>query len=187
MAEVFQYINAMFCVRDEFFNPIHDSTVITTNNLTQVHRDILSKAYDDGKTNALVFNNELFFTRDLADVNNNEIKKFLMTNATWDILVLNPRTDLPTEQYGDFVHVHKVTRDEFIIDKVYLVSRRFMQKVKNNVTTGIETYYYDNTFVDSITSPDKDNTYKVVVGHITNVSVLTNGEIKYTWSHYNLH
>jgi hypothetical protein len=182
MAEVFQYINAMYCVRDDKFNPIHDNKLIPTNDLTQVHRNILKKGYDDGNTNALIFNNELFFTRELADVNNNEIKQFLMTNATWDVLILNPRDDLPLLDYGTFQHVHRVNRDDFIIDKVYLVSRRFMLKVKNNIMTGIETYYYDNTFVDSI--PSDDNNFNVVVGKITNVAVLKNGEIKYSWTHY---
>lgn len=179
MAEVFQYINAMYCIRDDKFNPIHDPTLIQTNDLTPVHRQILSKGYDDGNLNALVFQNELVFTRELADVNNNEIKMFLMTNTTWDILVLNPRTDLPLQEVPGFSHVHKVTRDDFIIDKVYLASRRFMQKVKNNVNTGIETYYYDNTFVNALDS--EDTNYRVKVGKITNVQVLKNDEIKYNW------
>lgn len=179
MAEVFQYINAMYCIRDSEFNPIHDPTIIDTIDLTPVHRQILSKGYDDGNLNALVFQNELVFTRELADVNNNEIKQFLMTNTTWDILVLNPRTDLPLETIAGFTHVHKVTRDEFIIDKVYLASRRFMNKVKNGVTTGIETYYYDNTFVNALDS--KDGNYRVKVGKIINVSILANNEIKYKW------
>jgi hypothetical protein len=184
MAEIFQYINAIYSVRDAEYNPVHDSRIITTDNLTSVHTRLIKTAYDAGNTNALIFDNELYFTRDLADVNNNEIKQFLMTNPTWDVLIFNPRDNLPLETYGSFVHVHKVTSDTFNIDRVYLISRRFMQKVKDNITTGIETYYYDNTFVDSM--PSKDSLYKVIVGKLTNISVLQNGEIKYNWTSYDL-
>lgn len=184
MAEIFQYINAMYCIRDSEFNPIHDSTIIETTDLTPVHKKIFSKAYDDGNLNALVFQNELMLTRELGDVNNNEIKEFLMTNTTWDILVLNARTDLPLVDVPGFTHVHKVTRDDFIIDKVYIASRRFMQKVKNNVTSGIETYYYDSTFLSALDSKDGD--YKVKVGKIIDVNILENDEIKYKWTPFSL-
>lgn len=182
MAEVFQYINSMYCIRDDQFNPVRDPNVIVTNDITDIHKRVLSKAYDDGNTNALIFQNELFFTRQIGDVNNNEIKQFLGTNSTWDVLILNERTDLPLIPVGGYTHVHRVNRTDFIIDKVYLVSRRFMQKVKNNTLTNVETYYYDNTFVDAALSAD--HTYKVKVGKITNVQLLKNDQIKYIWTRY---
>ena len=183
MAEVFQYINAMYCIRDDDFNPIHDTHIIETNDVTnQVNKVLLAKAFDDGNTNALVFQNELFFTRDIADTNNNELKYFLGTNATWDVLIFNPRSDLPLEAVPGFSRIHRVTRTDFIIDKVYLVSRRFMQKVKDNNYTDIQTYYYSNNFVDSLES--KNN--KFIVGKLTNIQILRNGELKYHWTPYSL-
>lgn len=185
MAEVFQYINAMYCIRDEQFNPIHDPKVITTNNITDIHKQVLSKGYDDGNTNALVFQNELFFTRPIADVNNNEVKRFLMTNSTWDVLIMNENEDLSTTPVPTYTHIHLVNRNDFIIDKVYLVSRRFMQKVKNNTLTNIETYYYDTTFVDSADGPPS-STRRVVVGKINNIRILVNDQIRYVWDNFSL-
>ena len=184
MAEVFQYINAMYCIRDSGFVPIRDPQLIRTNNLTPIHKQILAKAYDLGNTNALIFQNELYFTRPIADLNNNEIKRFLGTNSTWDVLILNPRTDLTTAPVNTYTHVHRVTRTDFIIDRVYLVSRRLMQKVKNNTLSNIETYYYDNTFVDSLQSPNTE--YNVAVGKLTDVSILNNDQLRYKWNHFSL-
>ena len=184
MAEIFQYINAIYCVRDAEYIPVHDSRIIETSDLVDVHKSLISKAYDEGNTNALIFNNELYFTRDLADLNNNEIKEFLMTNNTWDVLILNSHKNLTLETLESYTYLHKVMSNDFNIDKVYLISRQFMQKVKNNDITNVSTYYYTNTFVDSM--PSKDSNFSVIVGKLTDVSILKNGEIKYHWTPYDI-
>lgn len=184
MAEVFQYINSMYCIRDEPFNPIRDANVIATTDMTSIHKSILTKAYDDGNTNALLFQNELFFTRQIGDVNNNEIKRFLGTNSTWDVLIMSPRTDLALLPVATYTHVHRVDRTDFIIDKVYLVSRRFMQKVKENTLSNVETYFYDNTFVNAASTVSTQ--HRVKVGKVQNVQLLATDVIKYVWTPFSI-
>ena len=94
MAELFQYINALYCIRESKFTPFHNKNVTTVTDMAATHKAIISRAYDDGNRTAMLFENELYFTRVIGDVNNNEIKTFLGTNTSWDVIILNKRTDL---------------------------------------------------------------------------------------------
>ena len=183
MADIFQYINAMYCIRDAQFNPIHDNKVIDTYDINAVHKALIKKAHDDGNTNALIFQNELFFTRKVGDINNNEIKRFIATNNTWDVMILNPSEDLALLPVSTYTHVHRVNSTGFNINNVYLISNRFMLKMKNNTLSNVETYYYDNTFVDSANGPNTQIRH-VIVGKLTNIQVLKDDQIIYSWLHY---
>lgn len=184
MAEIMKYITGMYCVRDDKFNALKNLSEFIATNLTDIHKKIIEKAHDNGNANAMIFQNELFFIRKLGDVNNNEVKTFLGTNQTWDVLILNSRKDLPLIPLDGYSHVHRVNTTTFNINRVYLVSNRFMQKVKNNDLTNVETYYYDDPFIDGIAT--NVDAKKVIAGKVESIQRLSNEQIKYTWSYIKL-
>lgn len=160
--------------------PVFDKDTIITTDLLPVHKSVIIKAYDAGYNNAMIFQNELYFIRNLGDINNNEVKTFLGTNTTWDMLILSPNAGLSTSSYLDYVHVKKVNRTDFHFDQVYLVSRRLMEKIKLNSIADVETYLYSNPFVNSIV--DNSTTHNVSICKVSDIVVVKDEVIKYKWS-----
>jgi len=144
MVQLLNYIDAIYSIRHpEFVN----GTNITTTDMPSIHKAILSKAFDDGNRSALIFENELYYTIPISDLNNNVLKYFLLNNTTWDMMILSPHTDLTTTPVDGYANINLLTGNTFHADKIYLASRRLMAKAKNNNMSNIVTFYYSFNFI----------------------------------------
>lgn len=179
--DIFSYLQTMICIRDKQCTPIVTPKMVESSDKKQVHKKVLAKFFAQGSPVVFVFENELYLSRAIDDIANNEIKTFVTTNNTWDILVLSAVSDdivkLPVDNY---TFMKKLQDDKtFNESYIYIASARFAQKM-NDPNASIETYVYDRPFVKNLTVDHSSN--KFVIGQITNITELNQVEIKYTWS-----
>ena len=171
----------MICIRDKQCTPIVTPKLIESNDKKQVHKNILAKCFAQGSPVVFVFENELYLSRGLDDLTNNEIKTFVTTNDTWDILILSAVPDDIVKLSVDNYTFMKKLKDDKTFDEsyIYIASARFGQKM-NDPEAKLETYVYDRPFVKNLQLEHSSNKY--VVGQISNITKLNQIEIKYTWS-----
>jgi hypothetical protein len=183
MCDIFNSVKSMYCIRDQFFNPIRDRNDIKADDHFEIHVKLLTKVADNNDESALVFENEIFFTRNMANVNNDELKEFIKTNKTWDMILLHWRDDqVYKEKCPNYEHMYKARARNFTIGHVYIVSSRLLEKIKTLDLDNVESYYYTNEFVKSMSYKDTEPPYHFTIGKINDVSLLTTGEIKYSWN-----
>ena len=86
MDSIFTYIPSIYCIRNTHFTPF----ILTSglSHIPKIHKSILTKCYNDGVLATMIYHNEIIITRDLANINDNEIQQFVLTNPKWDILIL---------------------------------------------------------------------------------------------------
>lgn len=183
--DIFTYIPIIIGIRNDDFSPLITPKTIRENNKHTLHKRLLISLHNfHSYPCALIFENELYLTRNLADINNNEIKQFITTNTDWDVLVLSEINEPHTDVDGYDI-VKKITNNTTLFDShVYLVSARFMQKVKNNTLSDIQTYMYSLPFLSNVTSNCTSNKY--TIGRITDISILRRQELKYRWSEFGI-
>ena len=171
----------MICIRDKQCTPIVTPKLIESNDKKQLHKNMLAKFFAQGSQVVFVFENELYLSRTLDDLTNNEIKTFVTTNKTWDVLILSVVPDDIVKLSLDNYTFMKRIQDDKMFDEsyIYIASARFAQKM-NDPDASIETYVYDRPFVKNLKVEHSSNKY--VVGEITNITKLNQVEIKYTWS-----
>ena len=174
-------------VRSDDFTPLLTRKTIEESESVNVHKRLLSKVGELGVPCVLVFENEIYLTRSLADVNNNEIKHLVMTNTDWDILILNKlSTNLQVTLsdvagYNLIKKIDQPCQFDKVCDRVYIASARVMEKIKLGESVDyLSVYVYTNPFINNLISKSASNKYSV--GVVTNISVLRPVEIKYTWT-----
>lgn len=180
---MFEYLNGVFCIRDNKFYVIHDGYTVNESDSKAVHLKLLNKLYWNNVNTALVYENELLVQRKLGDVTKNEIKNFLVGNSEWDVLLLGPFTGLsyPIEGYGV---IQQVNSNQFDMSSVYIVSRRGMGKIINN-QSNLNIFVYADNFLDNVKSHPSDK-HHYTVGKITNIGHLEKNDAKYTWTEFHL-
>ena len=181
--DIFSYIPVIVGVRAKDFTPVLTRATVT-GDLESVHKRLLTKLHSQGYPCAMVFQNELYLMRSLQDLNNNEIKTFLMTNPAWDVLILSPfvaqANAVPGMQF-----IQKVDNSsDFFCGEIYIASERFMEKVTTNNMGDIQTYVYTKPFLQDMDSTSSSQDY--TIGHISNIIHLRPQDIKYTWNEYQI-
>jgi len=181
---VLSLIPYVFSIRDASYSHIDAGNSILSSNVADVHKQLLSSLADKSIPLALVFQNELVFSRNLEDINNNEIKTFLETNADWDLLILGTYSQNDTHLVDGFTRIFKIDNTtQFQNELVYIASARFMNKIKNNETSFVK-YLYTPSFIQNINIPMTTQHY--VISKVENVLNLTGGNLKYIWKTYSL-
>lgn len=180
LSQFLSSIDSFYCIRDEKTVPVRDQTMARYSGILDPHKKALLMALEAGKETCMMFVNELKPTRELTLSQAEELKRFLEDNETWDVIVLSPTFDKYMSEIEGFKHVQKVFSDEFSIDRVYVASRRFMQKVKASAAfNGVEMYYFDAPFLDG--RGEIDMRLRISIGEVGPVSVLDNGRLRFGW------
>lgn len=184
MDNIFTYVPIMTGIINDLFSHFKTQNTITDNNIKNIHTRLLSKLYDNNIPCALIFENELSLTRNIADVNNNEIKSFVETNTDWDILYVSNVNKLSTKISG-FTFIEKIN-DNTTYDNnaVYLASSRFMAKAKNNDMAVLNVYKYNKPFITNLIIPVTSNKY--TIGKINHIFKLQESTLKYSWTEYQI-
>jgi hypothetical protein len=181
--EIFNYIPIIIGIKNSDFTMILAKGTIKNINEIDIHKRLLSKLYDDHYDVAMIFSNEIFLLRAMGNINNNEIKNFITTNTTWDLLVLNPFDSAlnPISSVDGYNIIKKIDNTStFFYNQIYIASYRFMQKIKNNNISIIESYVYTDPFLQYMQSTKTINLY--TVGIITNITTLKTDNIIYSWN-----
>lgn len=182
---LFSYISLIVGIRDDEVSHIVTPNTIYENNPQNVHKKLLAKLADDGINNVLVFENELLLTRQLGDINNNEIETFMAANNTWDLLLLSPFTSVNSVKESGYTLISKVSdTTTFYSSNIYIASHRFMTKLKNNDLSSIQTYKYDSPFLNHI--QNRFNHNKFTIGKISIITSLTVRDLKYKWNDFKI-
>jgi hypothetical protein len=180
MDSIFGYISSIYSVRDKKSVPFYSPAGAVFDTLDNVHKSVLKHSYDKGDASAMIFENEMSLTRNLEDVNNNEIKTFLITNTDWDILILGQNNLPNVELVEGFTRIYKLNDSSYNTRYIYIASRRFMQKIKNGDISSISTYVYKPTFITNFAIDVNANVYQV--GLITDIMYANVLDVKYKWS-----
>ena len=180
--EIFSYLPVLVGIRNSDFTPIVAKGTVNSHNKEDIHKRLLIKLSNMGYPAAMVFENELFLLRDLGNITNNEIKTLLTTNNTWDIIILSPFTinSSPINGYNILRKIDDTST--FFYSNIYIASSRFMQKIKNNNLSIIESYIYTNPFLDNLSTNPKHKQDLYTVGIVSNIDTLKEGEVKYSWN-----
>lgn len=181
---VLSIIPYVFSIRDASYSHIDAGNNIDASSVVDVHKQLLSTLANKSIPLALVFQNELLFSRNLEDINNNEIKSFLETNSDWDILILGKYSQNDVTVVDGFSRIYRIANtSQFQNELVYIASARFMNKIKNNESSFVK-YVYSPSFIENIQVPMTTHNY--VISKIDNVIKATGGNLKYVWSTYAL-
>ncbi len=182
---LFPYLSLIVGIRDDEVSHIVTPNTIHEINPQEVHKKLLAKLANDGISTVLVFENELYLTRDLGDVNNNEIATFIATNNTWDLLILSPFSSYRTLKESGYTLISKLLdTTTFNSNSIYIASNRFMNKVKNNDLSFIQTYKYDSPFLNHIQNKFTHN--KFTIGKISDINTLSVRDFKYKWNDFKI-
>lgn len=180
--DIFNYIPFVVAIRNEDFTPILTLKTVTDTDKINIHKRLLCTLAVLGAPCALVFENEIYLTRSLVDLMHNEIKTFVTTNMSWDIIILSEYHGFSTENVSGYNFIEKIKdTTTFPHEQIYIASSRFMQKVQSNqLMTDIQVYTYNSPFVANLKTQCKSNKYSI--GRITNITTLGDTEIKYKWN-----
>lgn len=185
MADIFKYIPLVLGVRNNNFSPFVSQNTISSSDVQEVHKSTLATCSTKSLPCVLIFENELYLTRNLADINNNEIRDFILANnVPWDLIIVStvPDTCTLSDIEGHALLKKMDDTSVFLYDKVYIASASFMQKCKNNDLSNIQTFVYTQPFLASVKSEIHNN--KFIVGQVKNIMVLKSSEVKYTWAEF---
>lgn len=182
--EIFSYIPVMISIRSkEFMPPLTSMHIIEEATCELVHKRVAKQLGADQYPCALVFDNELILTRNLADTNNNEIKSFITSGTPWDVLILS-NCDLEASPVPGFTLVEKLSdTTTYFNEYVYLISHTMMQKIIDNNLSSINTFKYTNPFLTSVQGKHVGGT-KYVVGKISAIRHAKQNSIGYVWNPY---
>lgn len=183
--EILNYLPIIAGIKNSDFTPIFARGTIRNTDKIDIHKRLLTKLCDSNYPVAMVFSNELFLLRNLRDITNNEIKKLITTNSTWDVLILNPfdlilNSTSPIEGYNIIKKINDSS--SFFYNQVYIASARFMQKIKNNDISNIESFIYIDPFVQHMHTTPLNNKNMYIVGAISNIKTIKVEEIIYSWN-----
>jgi hypothetical protein len=182
--EIFSYIPVMISIRSkEFMPPLTSMNLVEEATCPLIHKRVAKKLGADKYPCALVFDNELILTRNLADTNNNEIKLFVTSGTPWDILILG-KCDLEATVVPGFTLVEKLSdTTTFFNEYVYLISHTMMQKIIDNNLSVINTFKYTDHFLTSVKGNIIGGTH-YVVGKISAITHAKQNNIGYIWTPY---
>lgn len=182
MDSIFSYIPSIYSIRDQHFAPFlfgtHDN-----QDLKELHISIMKKCYENGDPVTMVYENEIQLTRNLADINNNEIQRLCMTNTDWDVLILGLNNIPETTLLDGYSNIARIPDTKtWYTDYIYIASQRFMKKVVNGDMSIIHTYVYLNTFCTNSKTPidQHEHCYKTV-GRVSNMTQASPAFTSYIW------
>ena len=183
---LFQYLGAIFSVRNSSSSVIIDNRSIKATDTKIVHQLLLSVLNSHGiHKNVLICEDEFILTRTLGDINDNEIKTLLTTDTVpWDILILSPykNTDLqPVEGYSKIKTSSMTALDT---KYVYIASSSFMIKAAKNNLTNLNVLVYTDPFIDSLTKKKTSDEY--IVSQVTSIKFLKPGQTQYHWKEFTI-
>jgi hypothetical protein len=182
--DIFNYLPVIVGIKNSDFTPILTKATINSSTKQDIHKRLLSDLAVKNYPVAMVFENELFLLRSLGNINNNEIRDFIRTDNSWDIVILSPFTGSSSVVNGYNI-IRKVNdTSTFFNSQIYIASSRFMQKIKNNNYNSIETYVYIDSFIDNISTTPVHKSTLYTLGVISNISIISLKEIKYSWNEY---
>lgn len=181
MDNIFTYVPIILGIINDVHSHFKTRNTITDNNIKNIHTRLLSKLYDNNIPCALIYENELSLTRNIADVNNNEIKNFVSTNVDWDILYIGNISE-PSTAIDGYSFIEKLSTTQYDNHVVYLASSRLMEKAKNNNLTTLNVYKYNSPFITNLILPVQSNRY--TIGRVNHIFKLQANTIKYSWVEY---
>ena len=179
LMQMFVYLNGIYAIRNSGFSPVIDNRAIVASSSLAVHEQLLRFLHDTSAKNAMIYENEIVLLRDLGNITDNEIKKFLTSTIEWDILVISPYHVDDLNDVSEYSIVKKASSTVFDPAYVYIASEQFMQKVKNYDIANTNIYVYTNPFLDSITHANISNKY--IVGKVVGITELASDEAHYEW------
>lgn len=182
--DIFKYISIIIGIRNDDFTPLLTPRTVYENDRINLHKRVLKKLHNMSMQCALIFENEIYLKRSLADINNNEIKTFVQTNSDWDILIISElKTPIQLTDVDGYNLIKQITQQNDFANfypNIYIVSSNFMTKVVNNQPTdNINIYVYTTPFLENLHTNCKKKKY--TVGAVTNISILQTVEVKYIW------
>jgi hypothetical protein len=183
MATTFPYLPILIGIRNDKFTHLITPRTITETSLQNVHLRVLKRLADLPYSCSLIFENELFLLRPLRNIYDNEIEDFVTGDETWDVLIVSPFNESTLQDVPNHTLIKKVTdTSRFYYDNIYIASSRFMQKVKSNNLSNIQTYVYSDPFLENMTGPSLNNKYSI--GYVVNIELLGVDELRYKWKEF---
>lgn len=182
--DLFSYLPIVVAIRTDDFSHLHTTKTITETDPLNIHIKLLSKLHDDNFSAAAIFENEIYVTRQLHDISNNDMKTFLLTNTDWDMLIVSDYPETTSTPIEGLTLVAKAQDTTFRHDKVYLASSRMMLKAKNNDLTNLQIYKYTSPFIEHVNYVGKSNNYTVC--RVTGINLLDTSDVKYKWIEMNI-
>lgn len=188
MDNIFNYIPEIYCIRTKKYLPFA-SKYIQSSSLFNLHKQLLSNLADQNVHACMVFENEIYLIRELLDVNNNEIKDFIMTNTDWDMLIIGQNNIQDITPVQNFSRIFKFNDStQLLTSYVYIASYRLLNKIKNNNRSDLSTYIYSPTFISNIeqsSSSTVKNSDHYMIGHVTDITSANMETVKYKWTPIN--
>jgi hypothetical protein len=182
--DILNYIPVIISLRSQKFTPFKANNPVVNNDKKEVHKAVLRRLNQEDYPVAMIYENELTLSRSLEDVSNNEIKAFVTQNQDWDILILSA-CNLPSSLVDGYSRIEKVSTSqgfEYDFENIYIVSKRFMQKVQNNDLSNIELYLYNSPFLTYPKMGPEVSTF--VMGKTENINEVSMRKISYTWKEW---
>jgi hypothetical protein len=182
---IFNYLSSIHSIRNINNTPLAPSQFIISKPLPDIHFDLFKYTYDQGDNTTLIYENEVTLIRNLEDISNNEIRTLILTNNDWDIIIVGDNNiDNKTLQDG-YKYIYKVNDNVFHSQFAYIASRRFMQKVKNNDISTINTYLYTPTFLTTVSVPSTSTQH--IIGTVLLINHADTLHFNYHWSPTNIY
>ena len=181
---VFFIVDKTFCIRNVHFSPFIAKNTLTCNSFAQAHKRVLEYCFNDPTiVTAMIFENDVEVTNDLTDAQHAEISRFLVEHKKWDILILGTNKIATTSAVPGFSHiVQSKNTSAWISDTVYIVSRRFMEKMTKNNRSMIFTFALSTPHISNVVHPSPLSLFNV--GLVDNVVIeeSINKHISYSWA-----
>jgi hypothetical protein len=180
---MFQYLGGIFAVRNTGSLAIVDSRAVTASDAATIHKMLLTDLYHVGTyNNAMIHENEISLLRNLGNITDNEIKKFLGTFTNWDVLILSVYSVSDLIDVPGYTTVKKSSSaTTFYHNYVYIASKQFMQKAAANDFTNLQTYIYTNPFLETFSNKNAPVTDKYIVSQVVGLDNLDSTEAHYKW------
>ena len=104
----------------------------------------------------------------------------ILSNNDWDIIIIGDNNISNKTLQDGYTRIYKVNDNTFYSQYAYIASRRFMQKVKTNNMSTINTYLYTPTFMTTMGNPSTTNEY--MIGLTSNIITANSLHLSYEWS-----
>ena len=186
---LYNYTSIAFCIRNKVNSPLPMLNAIVYNDtLPNLHKNLLVHCHNEGYMDALIYENDIHFHKDIRFINNEEIERFILKQSDWDVLIIGTNSLIGTcgaSPVNGFSTIVKLNAsDIWFTEFVYIASYRLMQKLfdnKNDVQ--FNTYVYVDNFCKNVDKHDNSDEY--IICEIDNFSCQK--PVRYTWHPIKIH
>jgi len=165
-------------------SPFVSKDSFRARNFVTAHKQIIEYCanLETKYSSILIYENELKIdiNKDINLDQEAEVIDFIKTNHEWDVIIIgknNINTLIPIQ---DRKYIFRNTNSTaFITGSVYIVSDRFVEKLKNNNRGYIQTFVVKPEILENVVYPNPTDVY--IVGKVSDFQIKDNKSIAYKW------